>query len=87
MTTGNIILVYLGIAFFGLCPIIPVFTSGAIGKWLGCNINEAGTDPCFRWGINFSKMLYPMFVMGWLTLMTMPLAMLLGIGFTVYLLV
>lgn len=86
MTTGNTLLIYLVIALFGLSPFFSALISGAIGHWLGCNINEGGTDPCRRWGIDFGKVLYPMFVMGWLMLLTMPIAMLLGIGFTVYLL-
>lgn len=87
MTTGYIVLIYLSIALFGLSPFFSAILSGVVGNWLGCNINEGGTDPCHRWGMDFGKVLYPMFVMGWLSLITVPIAMLLGIGFTVYLLV
>lgn len=86
MTTGFIISVYLAIFFFAIIPFILAVLADAIGNWLGCNINEGGTDPCIRWGVDFGRVLYPMFVMGWLTLMTIPIATVLGIGFTVYLL-
>ncbi len=86
MTTGYIVLVFLAIALFAISPFLSAILSSIIGKWLGCNINEAGTDPCLRWGVDFGKVLYPMFVMGWLSLLTMPIGLLLGIGFTVYLL-
>lgn len=85
MTTGYIVFIYLAIAFFAISPFLLAVLSDLIGNWLGCNINEGGTDPCFRWGLDFGKVLYPMFVMGWLTLMTMPVAVLIAIGFTVYL--
>ncbi|MFK8164261.1 MAG: hypothetical protein AB8H12_17580, partial [Lewinella sp.] len=85
MTTTQIILTYLLIGLFGLLPIFLVGTAAAVGKWLGCNINEAGTDPCIRFGFKFGKILNGMMVMGWLVLLTGPAAMLAGVGFTVYL--
>jgi len=44
MTTGYIVLVFLAIALFAISPFLSAILSSIIGKWLGCNINEAGTD-------------------------------------------
>lgn len=86
MSTSSIILTYLAIALFGMSPILLAVFSGTIAKWLGCTVNESKTYPCVRWGFDFGKLLYTMFVLGWLSLMTMPIAMVLGIVFSVYLL-
>lgn len=86
MSTTSIILIYLAIFLLGAFPFFLVGIAGAVGKWLGCNINEGGTDPCIRFGVEFGKVLNGMMVMGWLVLLTGPLAMLLTIGFSVYLL-
>jgi len=86
MSTSSITLIYLAITLFAISPFLLAVLADVVGDWLGCNINEGGTDPCLRWGFDFGKFLYPMFVMGWLTLMTIPVAVLLGIGFTIYIL-
>ena len=86
MSTTPIVIIYLVIVLFGLFPFFLVGIASAVGKWLGCNINEGGTDPCIRFGIGFGKVLNGMMIMGWLVLLTGPLAMMAAIGFTVYLL-
>jgi hypothetical protein len=86
MTTAQILLTYLFIVLFALLPVFLVGIAATVGKWLGCNINEGGTDPCIRFGIKFGKVLNGMMVMGWLVLLTGPVAMLGAISFSAYLL-
>jgi hypothetical protein len=85
MTTTQIILTYFFIVLIAIFPVFLVGIAEVVGKWLGCNINEGGTDPCIRFGFKFGKVLNGMMVMGWLVLFTGPLAMLGAIGFTAYL--
>ncbi|WP_020568010.1 hypothetical protein [Neolewinella persica] len=85
MTTIHITFTYLLILLFALFPVFLVGIAEVTGKWLGCNINEGGTDPCIRFGFNFGRVLNGMMVMGWLVLLTGPLALLAAIGFTTYL--
>ena len=77
----KVVLGYLSIFFFGIFPILISVISGFIGNCLGCNINEAGTDNCIRFGIPFGKILNPLAVVGWFFLITLPIA---GILFLIW---
>lgn len=70
----KVILGYALIAFFAVLPILISIIAGLIGNCLGCNINEAGTDECIRFGIPFGKILNPLAVVGWFSLITLPIA-------------
>lgn len=66
----------LGFVLIGMLSLSPILVSlfaGFIGECLGCNINEAGTDDCIRFGIPFGSILNPLYVMGWFMLITIPL--------------
>lgn len=58
-------------------PMVSVFAATAIGGFFGCNVNEAGTNPCVVGGVDLGITLATMFTMGWFGLMTLPVAALL----------
>lgn len=80
------IFIYTALFFLGLGPVLVSILAFNIGKRLGCNINEGGTDPCIRNGKDWGKILNPMAVVGWLSVVTLPVAFFAAIGYTYYLL-
>lgn len=71
---------------FAITPIAIAIGAGATGSLVGCNINEAGTDPCIVLGVPLGDTLAGFFVFGWLGLLTIPLGALgalLSLGFVV----
>lgn len=70
---------YIIIILFAIFPILISITVNCFGNCLGCNINEAGTDDCVRFGIPFGKILNPLVVIGWLFLITIPIAFILSL--------
>ena len=75
---------YFVITILALSPIIISVIAGGLGNCLGCNINEAGTDDCIRWGIPFGNILNPLGVIGWFALLTIPVGVLAFVAWTIY---
>ncbi|MDD5629353.1 MAG: hypothetical protein PHU21_09830 [Elusimicrobia bacterium] len=57
---------------FAFLPFLLSLPGGLLGLLLGCAMNEAGTDPCVRFGIPFGDLLYPFTVLPWLAMITFP---------------
>lgn len=77
----------LGFVLIGMLSLSPILVSlfaGFIGECLRCNINEAGTDDCIRFGIPFGSILNPLCVMGWFFLITIPLGIMAFVAWTFY---
>lgn len=72
------------IGILSISPLLVALFSGLIGQCLGCNINEAGTDDCIRFGIPFGLILNPLGVMGWLMLITIPLGIMAFFAWFIY---
>jgi hypothetical protein len=64
---------HLYIILLALAPLLISIAAGFVGKCMGCNINEAGTDACVRLGIPFGQALNPLGSMFWLCFITVPL--------------
>ena len=66
----------------GLCllPLVSVALSAVIAKALGCKLNECQSHPCKVLGIDIGPLLYSMHVMGWLMIVTLPLAAILSVA-------
>ncbi|WP_147929626.1 hypothetical protein [Neolewinella aurantiaca] len=79
------IIIYAVLFLIGAGPALVAMLGFLLGNLLGCNINEAGTDPCVRNGVEWGETLSSMVVFGWLTIVTFPLAACAAIGYTVYL--
>lgn len=54
-------------------PILSVFAADLIAGALGCELNEGTAHACVVLGIDIGELLYAMFVVGWLALLTVPL--------------
>lgn len=79
------ILIHLAIFLFSIGPLLLAISAGAVGKWLGCRVDEGNAHPCNCFGRDIGGLLYACFVMGWLTLLTGPVGVLLAIGYSVWL--
>jgi hypothetical protein len=64
-------------ALIGLCllPLATVLFSAAVAALVGCELNEGVANVCSVAGIDIGGMLSGLFVMGWLSLITIPLMM------------
>lgn len=64
------------LALIVLLTLLPTFSALAasyLADTHGCTLNEAGTHPCLIMGSDWGGTLSVMFVMGWLTIATLPL--------------
>lgn len=58
-------------------PLVLALGASGVASALGCKLNEGMVNPCLLSGIDIGGALTTMFVMGWLMLFTLPLAVLL----------
>ncbi|WP_155983359.1 hypothetical protein [Nitratireductor aquibiodomus] len=56
-------------------PVISVAVSSILASWHGCMLHEGYSNPCMIAGADRGDMLYTMFVMGWLMLISLPFGM------------
>ena len=82
MTTKQLALTYFIIFLFGVSPVILAVLNEWIGKRLG-GVDADGNPPV-RWGIAFGERSQSMVVLGWLALLTGPLAMAAALAATYY---
>jgi hypothetical protein len=57
-----------------LLPVISVSLTYVIASTLGCSVNEGGATPCPFMGVDLGETLVTMMVLGWLGLLTLPVA-------------
>lgn len=69
------------IILVALAPLGSVMISGAIANANGCTLNEGGAHPCMINGSDWGETLVTMFVLGWLSFVTLPLG---GIAFAIW---
>ena len=65
---------------FGSRPMFSVIVAGMAADMAGCTLHEGFTNPCVIAGKDRGELLYGMFVMGWLFLVTMPFAAIFAIA-------
>ena len=53
-------------------PILSVLLASGVADLAGCQVNEAGGQPCVIGGSDWGPTLTGLFVMGWLMLLTLP---------------
>ncbi|OWU84400.1 hypothetical protein ATO6_11865 [Oceanicola sp. 22II-s10i] len=68
----------LGIAICFL-PLAGVIYSTSFADKHGCTLHEGFPNPCIVDGVDHGEQLYTFFVSGWFMLMTLPIALLLGL--------
>jgi hypothetical protein len=78
------ILIMSLIALLGIAPILSAVIAGSIAAANGCRLDEAGVYPCVIGGQDYGGLLATMGVLGWLALVSLPLA---GTALLVYLVV
>lgn len=66
-----------------LAPLAFPLVALAIAAAGGCRLNEGNMHPCVILGIDWGEVLYGMFVTGWLGLITLPIAMIVALGWLV----
>jgi len=64
----------------GLAPVISALSAGLIANAFGCDLDEGSTHACMALGADIGPTLYTMFVLGWLGLITLPIAALGALG-------
>ncbi len=64
----------------GLLPVFSVASAAMIANAAGCTLHEGSVNPCVIAGIDWGTALYMMGVLGWLMLLSLPLAAIGGIG-------
>jgi hypothetical protein len=68
--------VWIGAALvlIGVLPVALAFLAAGIASAAGCVLHEGFANACVIGGTDWGETLYTLFVMGWLALMTLPLA-------------
>lgn len=62
---------------FATAPLISVILSTSIAESAGCNLHEGSANSCVILGVDVGRMLYAMFVAGWLSFVTLPVGLVL----------
>jgi ABC-type Fe3+ transport system permease subunit len=60
------------IILFAFAPIGSVMLCGIIANAYGCKVDEGSVHPCIINGYDYGQLLYSLFVMGWLMLVSLP---------------
>jgi hypothetical protein len=66
-------LLLTAILLFALSPLIAVLCSATVADWAGCRVDEGGIYPCVIGGKDYGDSLAFLFVLGWLSFITIPL--------------
>ena len=70
----------LAALLFGLLPVFSVIIASVIANITGCDLDEGSIHACMVMGADLGPTLYTMFVLGWLGLLTLPIAALGALG-------
>jgi hypothetical protein len=62
------------ILLFGAAPVISVLIAATVANVQGCQLDEGNVHPCVVLGADLGGLLYGMGVLGWMALMTVPMA-------------
>lgn len=76
MPTIRRLWVPLVIALVAATPVVSMLLAVSIADANGCKLNEADAHPCLVAGVDIGGLLYDMFVLAWLGLLTVPLGVL-----------
>ena len=62
-----------GATLLAWLPLLGVLFASAFAEVAGCQVNEAGGQPCLMGGADWGPFLTTLFTLGWLMLVTAPL--------------
>ena len=71
LTHGSII---LAIFLLGFGPLLVSLLASAFANINGCDLHEGFPNPCIVLGLDWGETLYAMWTLGWLTLASLPVA-------------
>jgi hypothetical protein len=60
------------IVLFAGLPIIGAVGAGGVAYAIGCKLDEGSVHPCPYLGVDLGEPLYAFFVLGWLSVLTIP---------------
>jgi hypothetical protein len=60
--------------FVCMLPLVGVLVTSVVANSLGCRVDEGSVHPCYLLGVSIGGALYTLGVMGWLMLVTLPMA-------------
>ena len=83
MSWKRFALLTLLVALFAFLPMLGVIVAGPIAQAAGCALDGGSVHPCIIAGEDYGKTLYRMSLLGWLTIYTMPVAILAFAGLSV----
>lgn len=75
----------LAIALLAIAPLLIAFLSFTIAKVLGCPVDEASSHPCMVFGLDLGSAFYVLAVLGWFSIVTVPLGAIVLVGLTIFL--
>ena len=56
-----------------IAPLVLALSAGGFASFLGCELNEGSAHPCMLFGSDIGGALYTLGVLGWLTLIGIPI--------------
>jgi hypothetical protein len=68
--------IFYCILLFTFAPILSLVTCGIIATIVGCEVSEAGPQPCMILGLDIGRPLAIMGVLGWFMFFTIPIGLL-----------
>ena len=71
-------LLWLGISLLTFGPLLLALGASELASLAGCALDEGSVHPCVIGGADRGDLLYSLFVLGWLSLVTLPLGLLVG---------
>jgi len=72
MTSRKTITIYAVLSAYTLAPVLSVLIAMGVAKITGAALDEGNTHPCLVLGVDIGGLLYSMFVVGWIGLITLP---------------
>jgi hypothetical protein len=76
-------LVILLIILIGIGPILVSMSAGMVANAFDCTLHEGFVNPCVIGGVDYGETLYSLGVMGWTSLRTCPLSIILLVVYAI----
>ena len=80
----RIAVVYVGIVFLGIAPLLMTFMAGSTAHAFGCRVDEASDHACMILGLDLGSLLSSLAILGWLAIVTIPISAILLISVTIF---
>jgi len=71
------------LGLFAFLPMLGIVIAGTVAQVAGCRLDGSGIHPCLIAGTDYGKSLYGLSLLGWLTIYTLPVALVAFAGLAV----